>query len=57
VLDVMHKQVLSKEDLISCLVNMEEVAGFLKLAKLMFKGENGRVLAATYIAKRWKGFK
>lgn len=56
-LDVMHKQVLSKEDLISCLVNMEEVAGFLKLAKLMFKGENGRVLAATYIAKRWKGFK
>jgi hypothetical protein len=38
----MNKTKWTKEELISCLVNFEEVAVQLKLAKIMYKGTNGK---------------
>lgn len=45
------------EDLVQCLGDPEEVIQKLRIAKLMFKGEKGRLLAIVKIqafARSWK---
>ena len=46
----------TKEDLISCLVNFEDVAMYLRLAKLMFKGEGGKNRATIFIQKHMRRY-
>ena len=47
---------MSDEECVACLVNMEKVAHQLKISTLMFRGENGQDLAATFIQKFVRGF-
>ena len=47
---------MSAEDCVYCLVNMEEVAKFLNLISLKYKGPNGRNLAAIKIQSLIRGF-
>ena len=39
----------SKEDLYDCINNKDEVASRIKIPSLMFKGQEGPILAATVV--------
>lgn len=43
-----------KEDLYDCIVNKDEVASRIRIPSLMFKGQEGPILAATVIQKNWR---
>ena len=47
----------SKEDLYDCINNKEEVASRIRIPSLMFKGQEGPILAATVIQKNWRTHK
>ena len=47
----------SKEDLYDCINNKDEVASRIRIPSLMFKGQEGPLLAATVIQKNWRTHK
>lgn len=47
----------SKEDLYDCINNKDEVASRIKIPSMMFKGQEGPILAATVIQKNWRTHK
>lgn len=46
-----------KEELYDCIVNKNEVASRIKIPSMMFKGQEGPILAATVIQKNWRSHK
>jgi hypothetical protein len=52
---LINKKLLTPEDCVKCLVNMHEVANYLKMINIKFLGKDGRVAAAAYIQKIWRG--
>jgi hypothetical protein len=47
----------SVEDLVSCLVNLDEVLKIIRLPKLMFRGAAGKNLAIVKIQATWRMFR
>ena len=47
----------SKEDLYDCINNKDEVASRIRIPSMMFKGQEGPILAATVIQKNWRTHK
>lgn len=47
----------SKEDLYDCINNKDEVASRIKIPSMMFKGQEGPILAATVVQKNWRTHK
>ena len=47
----------SKEELYDCINNKDEVSSRIRIPSLMFKGQEGPILAATVIQKNWRTHK
>jgi hypothetical protein len=53
---LLGKNRLTPEECVSCLVNMHEVADYLKMIRLKYLGKEGRIAAAAYVQKIWRGY-
>ena len=47
----------TKEELYECINNKDEVASRIKIPSMMFKGQEGPIIAATVIQKNWRTHK
>ena len=51
------KRIPSIEELVECLVNIDEILKIVKIPKLLFKGPNGKIKAIIKIQATWRMFK